>query len=289
MVFMSRRFHNLFDMDRVSQVVDVLLVGSDIENRSQRFRQLHRENFLLRTELDRRVNATGVACIVASVRAVEDHLQLGFVVVSDSDGDINVRHVTVVQSAECKISMQELRVDVELEMLVAEAEAAERQDHRLDDAAGASADQIVTALLLQRQHPGLHDEVGLAEGLHVFPQAANLKFIQKFNFSEPVDSLFGLQRVVVVEATFGIRQVMCDLVLSLRRYRFFELVRPVVRENLINCRVDFIACRVYRVKATTKFPISKDPTHHLKRFPPWTARCRSRFATKCSRFSCAVA
>jgi hypothetical protein len=125
MMFVGRRFHDFFDVDRVSQVVDMLLVGCYVENRCQRFRQLHGEDLLLGAELDGRVDAPSVACIVASVRSIQSNLQLCLVVVANPHSYVDVRHVAVVQPSECEVSMQELRVDVELEVLIAEPETSE--------------------------------------------------------------------------------------------------------------------------------------------------------------------
>jgi hypothetical protein len=146
-MFMCWSFNDLLDVNSVSQVIDVLLISSDVKDRCQRLGQLDRKNFFLWTQLHGSINTASIASVVASIGSIQDNLQLSFVIVTYSDSDVDMCHVSIIQSAECKVSMQELRMNVEFEMLVAESKATERQHHRLDDATCSGTNEVVTSLL----------------------------------------------------------------------------------------------------------------------------------------------
>jgi len=57
--------------------------------------------------------------------------------------------IAVIEAPEVKVPVQELRMDIALQMLIAKTKAAKAQDHALDYARGSSSYKIVTALLFQ--------------------------------------------------------------------------------------------------------------------------------------------
>lgn len=96
MMLVSWRFHDLLDVNGVSEVFHVLLVGRDVENRRQRLGELDWEDSALLTELNRRVQAAAVARIVVTIGSIECHLDLRLVVLANLNRHIHVRHVAVV-------------------------------------------------------------------------------------------------------------------------------------------------------------------------------------------------
>ena len=86
-------------MDGVLQLLHVQLVRRDVEHGRHRIGQLHRKRLRLGRQLDRRIEASGVAGEVVLVPAIESHPDDGLVVRLNLDADVQVRRVAVTDSS----------------------------------------------------------------------------------------------------------------------------------------------------------------------------------------------
>jgi len=146
-VLVSRSFSDFFDVDRVFQILHVLLIGSDVEDGRGRIRQFHRKLGLNGTELNGGVQTSAVAGVIILIAAIQRQIEGGFVgVFHDGDGDVDVRPVAVVDAPVEEIAVQVARFRVELQVLVAEFPRPEAQQHGLHYTLGTHFHQLVATL-----------------------------------------------------------------------------------------------------------------------------------------------
>ena len=154
-------------MDCVLQFIHVLMVSSNIEDRSDWLRQLYLKssNFKIIwsvwkdchyrkladiwSELYWRIQASGITGVVIFVSFVERHKYGSFVVRHHVDADIDVSLVTIVHPPQRQISMELLGVNIELQVMVGELETRQGENDGLHHTVSPSLDEIVAAILLQ--------------------------------------------------------------------------------------------------------------------------------------------
>lgn len=143
---LERTFGDLVHVDRVLQVLHVLLVARDVQHRGARLRQLHGELAVLRAELDGRIEAAGVTRVVVLVASVERHVERGPVVLEHGHRHVHVRRIAVIDASVGEVSVQVLGLRVELEVLVAELPRSEAQKHGLHHSLSAHFQEFIAPL-----------------------------------------------------------------------------------------------------------------------------------------------
>ena len=81
--------------------------------------------------LIKRLFIPSIASIVVLVHLVKTDEELGPVIVHDIDANVDVRLVAVIDPPDSEVPVQLPGVDVELEVVVAELEAGQREHHGL--------------------------------------------------------------------------------------------------------------------------------------------------------------
>lgn len=87
------------DVQSVSQILHVLMIGSNVQYRSQRFRKFNRKIRVRLTEWYRVVETTGITSVINAVAAIEGYTQYRTIVLSDGYGNIQMGDVAVAYAS----------------------------------------------------------------------------------------------------------------------------------------------------------------------------------------------
>ena len=139
---------HLHHVDGVLQVAHVLFVRGHVEDGREGLGQLDRELDGLGPELDGRVQAARVTCIVVLVPAVQREEHGRLVVLHHVDADVDVGLIPVVDPPYAEVPVQLLGVDVELQVMIGELEAGQREYYGLHHPVRPRLNEVVTAVLL---------------------------------------------------------------------------------------------------------------------------------------------
>ena len=133
MLLMGRCLNHFLDMQRMSEIFHVLFVWRYVRDGYERLCELNGELCHRLTKRNWFIETTSIACIVRHLLffPIYRYVHDGFVVLICRHCYVDVCQITVVEPSEVVVTMQELWMNVELEMLITETEATEAEDHRL--------------------------------------------------------------------------------------------------------------------------------------------------------------
>ena len=138
-------------MNHMLQVVHVLVIGSDVEDGGDRVSELDRKLLDSGTKSYWGVHASSITGVVVPIHLIQADKKSSTVVIHHVHAYVDVSFVAVVHPAHRQVSVKFPRMDIQLEVVIAELQPRQGENHRLHHTISASSDQVMATILLQIQ------------------------------------------------------------------------------------------------------------------------------------------
>ena len=127
-------------MNHMLQVVHVLVIGSDVEDGGDRVSELDRKLLDSGTKSYWGVHASSITGVVVPIHLIQADKESSTVVVHHVHAYVDVSFVAVIYSAHREVAVKFPGMDIQLEVMVAELEARQGENHRLHHSISTSSD-----------------------------------------------------------------------------------------------------------------------------------------------------